>query len=119
MNERKGLKRGNLLWEGSRMILPEHREQLLEYRRKQNEFQVPELDEDQIAEINRMLAEAIREKRPVTAVCIGLSGPESFSGYVKWVNPAKKRIEIQQRDSETVVLDFAELLKIEYTDGAE
>ncbi|MEB3101225.1 YolD-like family protein [Ferviditalea candida] len=119
MSEPKGLKRGNLLWEGSRMMLPEHREQLLEYRRKQKEFQVPELDEDQISKINRMLAEAVREKRPVTAVCIGLYGPEAFSGYVKRVNPAKKRLEIQQQDSETAVLDLAKLLKIEYADGAE
>ncbi len=38
------LKRGNLLWEGSRMFLPEHKQSLLERKRLKQKLQKPILD---------------------------------------------------------------------------
>lgn len=39
------LKRGNVLWESSRMFLPEHREQLLARRKEKERVEKPILDE--------------------------------------------------------------------------
>lgn len=62
------LKRGNLLWESSRMMLPEHREQLLERRRRQKweqENRRPELDEQELERISYLLRESIETNQAV------------------------------------------------------
>lgn len=50
------LYRGNLLWESSRMMLPEHREQLLERRTKLDDTPMPELDEQQREQLDAAFA---------------------------------------------------------------
>jgi len=40
------MNRGNKLWEGHRIILPEHRDLLFDHREKEREYQPPELAED-------------------------------------------------------------------------
>ncbi|TDQ38711.1 YolD-like family protein [Aureibacillus halotolerans] len=53
------LDRDNLLWEGSRMFLPEHKRALLEHRAQQQRPNPPQpTDEQQLEEWNYMLAEA-------------------------------------------------------------
>lgn len=61
-----GLKRGNLLWEGSRMFLPEHRAALQARRRRQQAFQMPVLGPDQLAKIDQAISRALDEDRPLT-----------------------------------------------------
>jgi hypothetical protein len=55
------LVRGNLLWESSRMMLPEHREQLLERRSRLEDTPMPELDEQQCEQLDA----AFRTHQPV------------------------------------------------------
>lgn len=60
------LGRGNLLWEGSRMMLPEHREGLLDRRREQRKQDMPELDEDQQAIIDQSIGMSLHNKSEIT-----------------------------------------------------
>lgn len=57
--------RSNMMWEGSRIILPEHREMLLERKRKLAQVKKPILDEQQQEEINRTIMEALTEGHTV------------------------------------------------------
>lgn len=81
------LKRGNLLWEGSRMFLPEHREQLLERRRNRREFRMPELDEDWLNEISRTLSESLEYQHPITIVYGTKYETQQVTGVVRRINP--------------------------------
>lgn len=81
------LKRGNLLWEGSRMFLPEHREQLLERRRNRREFRMPELDEDWLNEISRALSESLEYQHPITIVYGPQYETQQVTGVVRRINP--------------------------------
>lgn len=81
------LKRGNLLWEGSRMFLPEHREQLLERRRNRREFRMPELDEDWLHEISRALSESLEHQHPITIVYGTKYETQQSTGVVRRINP--------------------------------
>lgn len=81
------LHRGNLLWEGSRMFLPEHREQLLKQRKKQTEFTPPQLDEDQLEQMNLILQEALQGDRAVMVTYAEKYAPEQFCGFVDRVDP--------------------------------
>lgn len=58
--------RENKLWEGHRVILPEHRDLLFERREKQREYQPPELAEDEIEEISRLISWSKSQERPIT-----------------------------------------------------
>lgn len=60
------LQRGNKLWEGSRMFLPEHKQALLKWQKEQEKQAKPELDEQQLEEMNHMLISACRLRVPVT-----------------------------------------------------
>lgn len=88
------LHRGNLLWEGSRMFLPEHREQLLKQRKKQTEFIPPQLDENHLEQMNLILQEALQEDRAVIVTYAGRYTPEQFCGFIDRVDPYTQSILI-------------------------
>lgn len=60
------LKRGNLLWEGSRMFLPEHKQSLLERKRLKQKLQKPILDPDKLEEMNQTLCAAMEFAQDIT-----------------------------------------------------
>jgi hypothetical protein len=53
---------GNGMWESSRMMLPEHRESLLEQNRHLKDFARPTLDEQEIVFVNKALQRSIYSK---------------------------------------------------------
>ncbi|WP_100373407.1 YolD-like family protein [Bacillus sp. FJAT-45037] len=53
------LQRGNLLWEGSRFLLPEHKQSILPLFQHKKQKEKPILDEQAFGEIERALSEAI------------------------------------------------------------
>ncbi|MFT4400205.1 YolD-like family protein [Bacillus sp. SW14] len=63
------LKRGNLLWEGSRMFLPEHKQSLLERKRHKQKLQKPTLDPDKLEEMNQTLCAAMEFAQDITLSC--------------------------------------------------
>ncbi|MGG4109455.1 YolD-like family protein [Bacillus subtilis] len=63
------LKRGNLLWEGSRMFLPEHKQSLLERKRLKQKLQKPILDPDKLEEMNQTLCTAMEFAQDITVSC--------------------------------------------------
>src|SRR5690606_6455815 len=86
------LNRKNMLWEGSRMFLPEHREQLRAKRKKNEEWELPERSEDQIEEMNWLLNEAIYHELPITLDYLEGNQLQSFCGFVEKVNPDEKSL---------------------------
>lgn len=94
------LKRGNLLWEGSRMFLPEHREQLLERRRNRREFRMPELDEDWLNEISRALSESLEYQHPITIVYGTKYETQQSTGVVRRINPYDGWVQLACTDGE-------------------
>lgn len=109
----KILNRQNLLWEGSRMFLPEHREGLLEQRRKAEEFVPPELDESQMEAINYILQEAIEEEKPVVVTYAEKYAPEQFCGFVDKVNPYDKVIQLSNGKCKKQI-SFQKLINVEW-----
>lgn len=52
------MNRGNKLWEGHRMIIPEHRAYMLERENRQAHLERPVLDECKLEDMNQVLSEA-------------------------------------------------------------
>jgi hypothetical protein len=70
------MNRGNKLWEGHRMILPEHRNYMLEREDHSMYRERPVLDEDRLEEMSRTLGEAMHEGRLVTLTVFHPAGDE-------------------------------------------
>lgn len=102
----------NLRWESSRMMLPEHREQLLEEKRKQKEFHPPILDDDQLQENNREIVKSIEQGRAVTITYTEKYGPAEFWGWIQKVNTNEGWLKIIN-DEDNLILSFKRILQVE------
>lgn len=120
--ERNHLRRGNLLWESSRMMLPEHREQLLAKRHReewQERNRRPNLDEQELERINRRLAEAVRMGGVVALTWWDdKQGICRMSGVVKDVNFAAGTCRVWgggdgERDRGRMVIHLGDVLSVE------
>ncbi|MCR1287678.1 YolD-like family protein [Shouchella clausii] len=59
--------RGNLLWEGSRMMLPEHKQAWLELQRREEDVPLHgELDDDEWRELGATIMDALNHTYEVT-----------------------------------------------------
>ncbi|CAM3959801.1 YolD-like family protein [Lederbergia lenta] len=103
----------NVRWESSRMMLPEHREQLLKERSKQEEFTPPILDNDQLEEINRIIIISMEQKQEVIITFIEKYGPAQFSGWIQNVDRYERWIRLDN-DQDTLLLFFKEILQIDF-----
>lgn len=63
---KKEIWRGNLLWEGSRMMLPEHKQAWIEMQQGEDKVDLHgELDQDQWQEIGLVVMDALKHALPV------------------------------------------------------
>lgn len=76
----------NLLWESSRMMLPEHKERILEHRKNLKRRKRPELDEQKLEEINRALQHSMQYRTEVELVLYGAFENRTLRGKVTWVD---------------------------------
>lgn len=97
------LDRKNLLWEGSRMFLPEHREALLRQREKQEDFIPPELDEDQLHEMNCIILEALHSDFPVLVKYVKNKRLHQSCGFIKKVHPDEHWLKIANGHHEEII----------------
>lgn len=102
----------NLRWESSRMMLPEHRAQLVEERRKKEQFEPPILDEDELQQINRIINEAIKQNLAVTITYAEKDGPHECSGMIKKVNAVKGWLKVGN-ENESLILFFKKIIRVE------
>ncbi len=93
------LNRQNMLWEGSRMFLPEHREKLQKYYQQSKEFVPPKLDEQALEEINRVILEGLEGEHPLLIYYVKNKKPQQFCGFIvrihsheRWLKIANGRI---------------------------
>ncbi|KXZ21916.1 hypothetical protein AXI59_11710 [Bacillus nakamurai] len=112
MNPNKLTPGYNVMWESSRMMLPEHREQLLAKKRKEREFQLPELSEDQMNDMNGIIAKSIEEDRAITVTYASAQGPLRFWGWIKQVMHHEKRLKIIN-DEDALTLPFHRIISVE------
>lgn len=106
------LKRGNLLWEGSRMVLPEHREALLDRQRDRNKHDMPELDPDQQALIDQAIAMSLQTKSEITLTVYDPEKDRRVTGYVVRVDQYRGRVLVQREDGDEWI-DRARVLAVD------
>lgn len=87
---------GNGLWESSRMMLPEHREQLLQHNHDHNHKKIkPVLDEQRLESLSQQMSEAIEQAKPVRITLFNpYEASEIVSGTIQKVDSLSKRIKL-------------------------
>jgi len=97
------MNRGNKLWEGHRIILPEHRDLLFDHREKEREYQPPELAEDEVEEISRLISWSKAQERPITLIYADRYGPKRITGVVTRIDPIERWLILQSEEDRRMI----------------
>jgi hypothetical protein len=84
----------NGMWESSRMMLPEHRETILEQNRSLKKKIKPELEEQQQEEIARAIDVSMRLSMPMTFVLFGEFHNRDVIGTAMKIDTVTRRVRI-------------------------
>ncbi|MCY9671584.1 YolD-like family protein [Bacillus pumilus] len=112
MNPNKLTPGYNLMWESSRMMLPEHREQLLAQKRKKKEYIPLPLSTDQLEEMNFLITESITEDQAICVTYAVEGRKEQFWGWVKAIHYETQRIKIIN-DEDVLNLSLQQIVAID------
>lgn len=103
--------RKNLLWEGSRMFLPEHREQLETMRNKQSDFTLPEFTEDHWREVDQLIQESLHSEHPLLIHYVREKQQQCFCGFVQKVNVFERWLILANGQEQRKIL-FQQLYEV-------
>ncbi|WJH37093.1 YolD-like family protein [Paenibacillus sp. CC-CFT747] len=92
---------GNGIWEASRMMLPEHRERIITYRRDVNIKEKPILDEQRIIELVRVISEAIFTDTKVSVTVFDEYENTVLIGCIDKIDTHNKHIKLIHNDDFT------------------
>lgn len=81
----------NLLWEGSRMMLPEHKDAILRRRQEMNRRSRQEHDEQAIEEMGRIIVESAELGREIRLVVYDQYEHVEIRGGVLRIDPYQQR----------------------------
>lgn len=106
--------RGNKLWHGSRFILPEHRDAMLEADRREALIDRSTLSEDKLEEINLILGEALHRGSIVTISVYDPRGIERISIVPKRIDTYTKTLKgVSPLGERTVSVSLDDILDVE------
>lgn len=106
------LDRTNILWESSRMFLPEHREAILKQRKEATRFVPPELDEQVLEEMSYTLQEALELEQPVLVAYASEYEALQFCGFIDKIDSQEKCIQLSNGSIRKKV-SFPNLINVE------
>ncbi|WP_374018983.1 YolD-like family protein [Paenibacillus thiaminolyticus] len=88
----------NGLWESSRMIIPQHKEALLRHQGEQHRRERPNLDDQAVEELSRLLQWSMENREPVTLQLYDPFERCEVSGIVVDIDMIGQRIRIREGD---------------------
>lgn len=91
---------GNGIIEGSRIILPEHREAYLNEMNKQERRGKPVLDEQEIQLIEQAILESYQECKSITLTVFNPFDDEELRGVVTSIDKPNRRIKLVRGDED-------------------
>lgn len=106
------LNRGNLLWEGSRFMLPEHRAALERHNKEKAKVPKPELDEQQLQQFERIIRTAKAEETYLTFTYWKDGYFRSIEGKVRYIDIQDKKIHIIDRSDDVHFIHFFTLVDV-------
>lgn len=96
----------NLMWESSRMMLPEHVERILDWKQEDERHPQPIIDEQQWEEYNQIIQEALIAQQKV-AVTVWENGVfVDIEGWIHNVDAQLRRIRLDLDEFDVEYVDI-------------
>lgn len=102
----------NLLWESSRMMLPEHVSMLHNQRQKQRQKKKPILDMQAIEELEYKLQQLFHQKKEAKVTVFGEYTNRVYTGCIEKIEPLTRMIKLTNQD-EFFWISFDDILEIQ------
>ncbi|MCM3291806.1 YolD-like family protein [Paenibacillus sp. MER 180] len=87
---------GNGIFEGSRLIIPEHREAMLRHNRERQRIQRPVIDEQEWEQIGNRLQESMQERTTITVLLFDPFEQIEVTGVVVDIDMYGRRFKLLQ-----------------------
>lgn len=107
------LHRDNLLWESSRMMLPEHKEQFLQHQANTRHVQKPELDEQHMAYLSEQLQIATQTQNDVRIQCHENHQQTNYEGTIHRLNYTNRTCVLRTKTGANQMIDIDTITDIE------
>lgn len=91
----------NLLWEASRMMLPEHKEAIITQLDHQAIKAKPQLDEQKLDEIANLIQESFYAQTSIEITTFDIQHEARYIGKVTYIDPRLKYIKLD--DNEQII----------------
>jgi hypothetical protein len=111
------LKRDNLLWEGSRMFLPEHKEALRKYKKELQHIPKPILDEQKLAEMEETILEAIEFTYLLHFTYYDKGELKKLTGSIRRFDQFQKELWIQDYAETLHKLKISHIVDVQINSG--
>ncbi|MDP5275260.1 YolD-like family protein [Chengkuizengella axinellae] len=112
MKENKLTPGSNMMWEGSRIILPEHREMMNLYQKERNRKTKPELAEEEVNIISEQLSESMINESEITIELFTAFGENTLkTGTVTKFDTQLRQIKLESKDDYEWI-KFSEILSV-------
>jgi hypothetical protein len=103
---------GNI-FEGMRIILPEHREAMRRLETEAKRQPRPVLDEQKIEEMSRVLADAIQDQRPITVIVYKPYGADRVEIIPEKIDPYSKQLKGVDREGNVRIVPLTDLIDVQ------
>ncbi|GEM_PF-426215 len=107
---------GNGLWESSRMMLPEHKEQIWGRRREQRKRIRPTLEQDQLDRFAQLISDSIMQGQPLQFILFDEWEEARIVGRVQHIDRLRNVIQIvsgeENSDTPTTAIRLADIMDI-------
>ncbi|NBI28258.1 YolD-like family protein [Chengkuizengella marina] len=102
----------NMIWEASRMMLPEHKELMNYYQKERNRKTKPVLEEEEVNIISQQLSESMLSKSQITIELFRAFGQNAFkTGTVTKFDTKLRQIKLDY-DDEYKWIKFQEIVGV-------
>ncbi|HEU5141474.1 MAG TPA: YolD-like family protein [Bacillales bacterium] len=106
------LKRGNMLWEGSRMFLPEHKQALLKRKQQQEWVEKPIIDEQTLVKLDETICEAMAENRLMRFEYYRQGQIHTLTGKAIYYDETNHQLRIHDKNGEPQQLDVKDIVEV-------
>jgi len=103
--------RGNIKWVS--MMLPEHVKLLRDWE-KEDEFQkMPELDEQQFEEMNKVICESMALGSPISMLFFDNKQYKTIIGNIHYVDEQNQKIRVVSREGKAFQISFNSIINVD------
>ncbi|WP_163536604.1 YolD-like family protein [Gracilibacillus sp. YIM 98692] len=108
----------NLLWESSRMMLPEHKQVLQRHQKELNQKSKPTLDEQQMDLLSQMISDAMEQNCIVKVHLFHLYQDKYMIGKIQKTAPERGEIQLSSKNNSKWI-HFGDILDISFPSNEE